>query len=72
MAKIKDIDKAMEDVIGASNVKQDKEEEKLFNTTLRNIPTSWRKVLKAEGFTVTGYAKQAIRRALIADGLLKP
>ena len=72
MAKINDIDKQMEDVINASNVQQSAKEEEMINTTLRNIPKSWGKILKAEGFNFTGYAKQAIRRAMIQDGFLKP
>lgn len=70
MAKIKDLDANMEEVLNGSNVKQESED-KLINTTLRNIPRSWTKILKAEGFTFAGYAKNAIRQAMIRDGFIK-
>lgn len=52
--------------------KKKETKEELTNTTLRSFPKSWIAILKAEGFTFSGYARLAIKRAMIQDGLLKP
>ena len=72
MPKLEDINNQVQEVMDGAGVKQSAQEAKTFNTTLRNVPEEWRDKLKAEGFTFTGYARNAVRRCMIQDGLLKP
>jgi hypothetical protein len=72
MAKLKNLDDQMEKVLNAANVtaEQTKAKEELFDTPVRNIPLKYKKILKDNGYTVSGYMKTALRRCLKQDGLI--
>ena len=71
MAKIKNLDERMEAVLNSANVKaEEKQKEELFDIPVRGIPVKYRKVLKENGYTVSGYIKSALRRCLREDGLI--
>jgi len=72
MAKIKDLDNDMEKVLNAANVSADTaaEKEELYNLPVKGIPLKYKKILKDNGYTVSGYMKAALRRCLIQDGLI--
>ncbi len=71
MAKIKSLDKQMEAVLSGANVKTEtKKKDEFFDTPVRGIPLQYKKVLKENGYTVSGYIKTALRRCLKQDGLI--
>ena len=71
MAKIKNLDNQMNEVLNAANVSADQEEkEELFNTPVKGIPVKFRTILKDNGYTVSGYMKAALRRCMKQDGLI--
>ncbi len=72
MARIKDLDQEMDNVLKSASVSTPAAEKKeeLFDTPVRNIPVKFRTILKANGYTVGGYIKAALRRCMIQDGLI--